>query len=71
MWRGETWTYHVIDFQTDVLLDGINSKNQITLMYTALIYMSWKFKIRDQEAVHFVTFTTVYWLDPPGADNKF
>jgi putative transposase len=25
--------------------------------------MSRKFKIRDQEAVHFVTFTTIYWLD--------
>ena len=24
-----------------------------------------KFKIRDQEAVHFVTFTTtIHWLDP-------
>ena len=25
--------------------------------------MSRKFKIRDQEAVHFVTFTIVQWLD--------
>ncbi|HYI78494.1 MAG TPA: hypothetical protein VEW65_12810 [Chryseolinea sp.] len=25
--------------------------------------MSRKFKIRDQEAVHFVTFTTIQWLD--------
>ena len=25
--------------------------------------MSRKFKIRDQEAVHFVTFTTILWLD--------
>jgi REP element-mobilizing transposase RayT len=25
--------------------------------------MSRKYKIRDQEAVHFVTFTVVYWLD--------
>ena len=25
--------------------------------------MSSKFKIRDQEAVHFVTFTTIQWLD--------
>ena len=25
--------------------------------------MSRKFKIRDQEAVHFVTFTTIHWLD--------
>jgi putative transposase len=25
--------------------------------------MSRKYKIRDQEAVHFVTFTTIYWLD--------
>jgi hypothetical protein len=22
-------------------------------------------RIRDQEAVHFVTFTTIQWLDPP------
>ena len=27
--------------------------------------MSRKFKIRDQEAVHFVTFTNIQWLDPP------
>ena len=26
-------------------------------------FVSRKFKIRDQEAVHFATFTTVYWLD--------
>jgi putative transposase len=25
--------------------------------------MSRQFKIRDQEAVHFVTFTTIQWLD--------
>ena len=25
--------------------------------------MSRKFKIRDQEAVHFVTFTIIHWLD--------
>ena len=25
--------------------------------------MSRKFKIRDQEAVHHVTFTVIYWLD--------
>ena len=25
--------------------------------------MSRKYKIRDHEAVHFVTFTVVYWLD--------
>jgi putative transposase len=25
--------------------------------------MSRKFKIRDQEAVHFVTFTVIHWLD--------
>jgi putative transposase len=25
--------------------------------------MSRKYKFRDQEAVHFVTFTTIYWLD--------
>jgi putative transposase len=25
--------------------------------------MSRKFKIRDQEAVHFVTFTVIQWLD--------
>jgi hypothetical protein len=27
--------------------------------------MSRKFKIRDQETVHFVTFTTIQWLDQP------
>jgi hypothetical protein len=29
----------------------------------AIIFMSRKFKIRDQEAVHFVTFTIIHWLD--------
>ena len=29
----------------------------------AVIFMSRKFKIRDQEAVHFVTFTIIQWLD--------
>jgi hypothetical protein len=33
--------------------------------------MSRKLKIRDQEAVHFVTFTTIQWLDPPVVGHVF
>ncbi len=33
--------------------------------------MNHKFKIPDQEAVHFVTFTTIHWLDRAKARQVF
>ena len=49
----ETWTYYV--------------ESLLNIFVTTVSYylMSRKFKIRDQEAVHFVAFTTIHWLDPP------
>src|SRR5687768_13477968 len=41
------------------------------LITLAFIPMSRKFKIRDPEAVHFVAFTTIHWLDPLKRDTCF
>jgi len=48
-------------------LTGLSIYLLITL---AFIPVSRKFKIRDQEAVHFITFTTIHWLDPLKRDTS-
>ena len=55
---GESWTHHVFSFKTDEAI------NIFAHNVSLCSYERHKFKIRDQEAVHFVTFTTIHWLDP-------
>ena len=67
---GETRTYHVVSLIQRIPSEGLTFRFVYPLVVNT---MSRKFKIRDQEAVHFVTFTVIHWLDifTPTQSHRF
>ena len=53
---GESWTHHVFSFQTDEVINIFSHSVSLYLMRR-------KFKIGVQEAVYFLTFATIHWVD--------